>query len=47
MLIPKERFFAPAVQAVLQIVGSREFRSGVESMGGYDTSESGRIIGSN
>ncbi|MGH7833136.1 MAG: substrate-binding domain-containing protein [Candidatus Binatia bacterium] len=47
MLIPKERFFAPAVQVILEIVGSREFRSRVEAMGGYDTSESGRIIAAN
>jgi putative molybdopterin biosynthesis protein len=44
MVIPKERFFSPGIKALLQIVGSKEFRSGVEAMGGYDTSESGRII---
>ena len=44
MLIPKERFFSPAIQTLLEIVGSREFRTRVEAMGGYDTSESGRII---
>ena len=44
MLIPKERFFSPAIQTLLEIVGSREFRTRVEVMGGYDTSESGRII---
>jgi excisionase family DNA binding protein len=47
MLIPKERFFAPAVQAVFEVVGSREFRNRVEAMGGYDTSESGRVIATN
>lgn len=47
MLIPKERFFAPAIQILMEIVGSREFRAQVEEMGGYDTSESGRIVGSN
>ncbi len=44
ILIPKERFFSPAIQTLLEIVGSREFRTRVEAMGGYDTSESGRII---
>ncbi|MGH7846995.1 MAG: substrate-binding domain-containing protein [Candidatus Binatia bacterium] len=44
ILIPKERFFSPPMQILLEIVGSREFRSRVEAMGGYDTSESGRII---
>ncbi|MGH7772933.1 MAG: substrate-binding domain-containing protein, partial [Candidatus Binatia bacterium] len=47
ILIPKERFFSPAIQTLLEIVGSREFRARVEAMGGYDTSESGRIIASN
>jgi excisionase family DNA binding protein len=46
MVIPKERFFSPALQTLLEIVGSREFRTRVESMGGYDTSESGRMIAS-
>lgn len=44
ILIPKERFFAPAIQTLLETVGSREFRARVEAMGGYDTSESGRMI---
>lgn len=46
MLIPKERFFSAGIRALLEIVGSREFRSRVESLGGYDTSESGRIVAS-
>jgi excisionase family DNA binding protein len=44
ILIPKERFFSRPIQILLETVGSREFRSRVEAMGGYDTSESGRII---
>ena len=47
IVIPKERFFFPSVQLLLEIVGSREFRSRVEAIGGYDTSESGRIIAQN
>jgi len=46
LLIPKERFFSPGIKTLLEIVGSREFRSRVEPLGGYDTSESGRIIAS-
>lgn len=46
ILIPKERFFSPGMQTLLEIVGSREFRTRVEAMGGYDTSESGRILAS-
>jgi molybdate-binding protein len=44
ILIPKERFFSSGIKTLLEIVGSREFRTRVEAMGGYDTSESGRII---
>ena len=46
ILIAKDRFFFPSVQALLNIVGSREFRTRVEALGGYDTSESGRILSS-
>jgi len=46
LLIAKERFFARPVQVLLEIVGSREFRTRVEALGGYDTSESGRILSS-
>jgi excisionase family DNA binding protein len=46
LVIAKERFFARAVQALLEVVGSREFRNRVEAIGGYDTSESGRILSS-
>jgi len=44
MVIPKDRFFAQGIQALLGIVGSREFRDRVSALGGYDVSESGRII---
>jgi putative molybdopterin biosynthesis protein len=43
-VISRERFFSPAIQALLSIVGSREFRARLEAMGGYDSEESGRII---
>ena len=46
-VIPREHFFSPAVQALLSVVGSREFRCRLEAMGGYDSSESGRIIRTN
>ena len=46
MLIAKDRFFFPGVQALLDIVGSREFRTRVAALEGYDTSESGRILAS-
>ena len=43
-VIPQESFFSPGVQALLSVVGSREFRGRLESMGGYDSAESGRIV---
>src|SRR5262249_23900243 len=46
-VIPKERFFPRGTQVLLGTLGSREFRQQVEALGGYDASESGRIITSN
>ena len=43
-VIPQERFFSPAIQILLSVVGSREFRGRLEIMGGYDSAESGRIV---
>ena len=47
LLIPREGFFFYGIQTLLSIVGSREFRDRVDALGGYDVSESGRIISSN
>jgi putative molybdopterin biosynthesis protein len=46
ILIAKESFFSPGIKALVEVVGSREFRSRVESLGGYDTTESGRLVAS-
>jgi putative molybdopterin biosynthesis protein len=46
-VIPKKRFFSRGIQILLGTIGSREFREEVEALGGYDASESGRIITSN
>jgi putative molybdopterin biosynthesis protein len=43
-VIPKERFFSRGIQVLLGTLGSREFRQQVGALGGYDVSESGRII---
>lgn len=45
LLVPQERFFSRAIDALLEVVGSKEFLGALESMGGYDTSSSGRIVG--
>ena len=47
LLIPKERFFRRGIQTLMGIIGSREFRNRLEAIGGYDTSESGRIMTTN
>jgi excisionase family DNA binding protein len=47
VVVPKDRFFTRAIQVLLGIIGSREFRERVGNLGGYDVSESGRIIYSN
>jgi putative molybdopterin biosynthesis protein len=43
LLVPKDRFFTRGIHALIGIVGSREFRERVDSLGGYDVTESGRI----
>jgi molybdate-binding protein len=47
MLVRKERFFTQGVQTLVGIVGSREYRERVGALGGYDITESGRIITAN
>jgi excisionase family DNA binding protein len=47
IVIAKDRFFSPGISALLETVGSPEFRNRIDAMGGYDTSDSGRIIASN
>jgi putative molybdopterin biosynthesis protein len=44
MLVPKDHFFTRGIQVLLGIVGSREFRERIGNLGGYDLTESGRII---
>jgi putative molybdopterin biosynthesis protein len=44
ILVPKDRFFTRRIQVLLGIIGSREFRERLDALGGYDASESGRII---
>jgi len=44
LYVRKESFFESRIQALLAVIGSREFRRRVNDMGGYDVTESGRII---
>jgi putative molybdopterin biosynthesis protein len=43
-VIPEERFFSPAIQILMSVVGSHEFRGRLEVLGGYDSADSGRIV---
>ena len=43
-VIPQVRFFSPAIQMLLSVIGSAEFRGRLEAMGGYDSVDSGRIV---
>ncbi len=44
MIIPKEVFFRPAVQALVEAVRSDRFRRRLEGLGGYDAREAGRVL---
>jgi excisionase family DNA binding protein len=45
MLVPNDRFLTRPMQNLLGVVASREFRNRVGALGGYDVTESGRIVG--
>lgn len=45
LIIKKEELNLPSVQAVLDILGSKEFKIEVSSLGGYDISQLGNIVG--
>jgi len=44
MVVPKEIFFRPSVQALLETVRSERFRRGLERLGGYDAAQAGRVL---
>jgi len=44
LVIPKEKFSAKPLTALMEVVRSQEFRTKIEQMGGYDTRDSGKII---
>lgn len=44
LLIPGELFETPMIQAVLDVIGSAQFRQTVEAKGGYSTRETGRLV---
>jgi molybdate-binding protein len=44
-VIPKDTFFQPPIQALLEAIRSERFRRGLERFGGYDWGQTGRILG--
>jgi excisionase family DNA binding protein len=44
MVIPKNAFFRPAVQAVVEAVRSESFRAGLARLGGCDARQAGRVL---
>lgn len=44
LIIKKEDINTPAIQAVLEILSSKEFQLELQGIGGYDVSETGKII---
>jgi excisionase family DNA binding protein len=45
LVIPKESFFQPPVQALIEAIRSERFRRGLERLGGYDWTQTGRVLG--
>jgi len=44
LVIPGDLFHSEGIQLLLEVIRCPEFRSAVASMGGYDPSESGRVL---
>ncbi len=44
MVLDQSTFFQRGVQAIMDVLNSREFRKGVEKLGSYDFNHSGRIL---
>jgi excisionase family DNA binding protein len=45
LVIPKAGFFRPPVQALIEAIRSERFRRGLERLGGYDWTQTGRVLG--
>ncbi len=45
LVVPKESFFQPPVQALIEAIRSERFRRGLERLGGYDWAQTGRVQG--
>jgi excisionase family DNA binding protein len=45
LVIPKASFFQPPIQALIEAVRSEPFRRGLERLGGYQWTRTGRVLG--
>jgi excisionase family DNA binding protein len=45
LVLLKETFFQPPVQALVEAIRSERFQRGLERLGGYDWTQTGRIVG--
>jgi putative molybdopterin biosynthesis protein len=45
LVIPKDTFFRPPMQTLLEAIRSERFRQGLERLGGYDWTRTGRVAG--
>jgi putative molybdopterin biosynthesis protein len=43
LVIPRRHYDSPLLKPLLDVVADDEFREVVKAMGGYDTSETGRV----
>ncbi|MGH7264317.1 MAG: substrate-binding domain-containing protein [Candidatus Rokuibacteriota bacterium] len=44
MVVPKDLFFRPAVQALIEAARSDAFRRRLDALGGYDAAQAGRVL---
>ena len=44
LVIPKESFFQPPIQALIEAIRSERFRRELERLGGYDWTQTGRVL---
>ncbi len=44
LVIPEEHFMSDNIQIMLEIINSRPFKQRVDTLGGYDTEKTGRVI---
>jgi putative molybdopterin biosynthesis protein len=45
LVVPKDRFFQPPIQALIEAIRSERFRRGLQRLGGYDWARTGRVLG--